>query len=751
MAQTKITREFLPWLKVLNEYCAQDLVTEYNGFDSGRKVKLLEAIRSAVLVNYKELRREFISGHYSSDLQKNMTDMLSKYGVDAESALITHKTLAKAIQDNESSKIYPVNLKTITDLLASWGSFRLNELAIFIHQRYIKEQESNNPNYTHKSHDSAVIKEDQRINTDFNRLSKIPLADLKLFSTAEGKFVEGVIITDPLVIVGITTFIRDEQGSHIQVALYNMLPSDPNLKQTVAESKFKPGTVVRIAEPFYKIFRDGKRGIRVDSPNELQILPGGFTGESKTFFDLNAIKEEGRKAFKDKNYIEALEVYLEALHHFPEVCVLLNNRSQCEIELKEYEVALLDAAAVLFLEESNLKGKKRYDFAAKRLGFQKHRSQELWRKVLSGDHHRPPTEEVCVHGTKEKGNDFFKARKFKDAQSQYTSALSDSDVCYLLNNIAVVCLKLEMYQTAISAASASMRIACVNVGFRKKAKFAMTKAFSMVGEFEFAKFSGKGDKTLVKFGEEPMALGELCNAIFIGANEAEKGNFELKENLPNDFIQRNAIEHRYVDGKGRGLVAARDILPNELLMIDRSIHYESNNEMLLLNYSKKEVDVNGKLELCSDLLNIAKHDGLLVKKLLLLEHRRAVIDQNSDEQLPLIDDLHWMGYRAISFLIPPFLPQTPLQVGVDSGLFTFKRVESVLKTNVFAFKKRDHIINKITTLMLRVSLFNHRSPPNCIHMCSGNAMAIFSREHIRKGEELFIDYGEGYGKQVDSW
>jgi len=63
MAQTKITREFLPWLKVLNEYCAQDLVTEYNGFDSGRKVKLLEAIRSAVLVNQRTLLFRFTEEH----------------------------------------------------------------------------------------------------------------------------------------------------------------------------------------------------------------------------------------------------------------------------------------------------------------------------------------------------------------------------------------------------------------------------------------------------------------------------------------------------------------------------------------------------------------------------------------------------------------------------------------------------------------------------------------------------------------
>jgi len=141
----------------------------------------------------------------------------------------------------------------------------------------------------------------------------------------------------------------------------------------------------------------------------------------------------------------------------------LINRSQCELELKKYELALLDSAAVLFLEETNLKAKEGYDFAITRLGFQ---SKDLWRKILSGDHHkRSITGDVFIQGTKEKGNEFFISKKFQDTKSQYTSALSDSDVCYLLNNITVVCLKLEMYQTAISAASASLRIACNNFNF----------------------------------------------------------------------------------------------------------------------------------------------------------------------------------------------------------------------------------------------------------------------------------------------
>ena len=205
-----------------------------------------------------------------------------------------------------------------------------------------------------------------------------------------------------------------------------------------------------------------------------------------------------------------------------------------------------------------------------------------------------------------------------------------------------------MYQTAISAASASLRIAHKNVEFRKKAKFAMTKAFSTVGEIEFAKLAGQGDESLVSFGEEQMAPEEILGALLKGAHEIEEGNFKLKENLPNDFIESNSIKHQYVDGKGRGLVACRDILPHKLLMIDRAISFNLKNEIFLLNFSEKEADWDEDSKLCSILLNLAKHDGLLVQKLLLLENRRLAIDQSSDEQLlPLIENLQ--GYILFLF------------------------------------------------------------------------------------------------------
>jgi len=233
----------------------------------------------------------------------------------------------------------------------------------------------------------------------------------------------------------------------------------------------------------------------------------------------------------------------------------------------------------------------------------------------------------------------------------------------------------------------------------------------MLGEFELAKFAGEGDKSLAVFGKE----------------------------LINSFIERNAIKHQYVAGKGRSLVAAGDIQQNKLLIIDQPLNYK---------FTKEECSSTALFKLAYKLIHRAKQDGLLAKKLLLLEYSRATIHKDSDEHdLPLIDDLHWMGYRSFSFQIPPFLPQTPLQVGVDSEVLTLERVLGVLDTNTFVINDIEEHNSMTIHLMLRTSLLNHSNKPNCTKVNSGSGEAmLFSSTFIKKGEELFIDYGEGYWK-----
>ena len=235
-------------------------------------------------------------------------------------------------------------------------------------------------------------------------------------------------------------------------------------RNEVAMMKFPFGTHIRIAQPFFKCFMDGTLGVRVDSPDDVQIL-GNFTDEDK--FNLDKIREDGKRFFVKGNYLDALNLYLRALENFPDVINLLNNRAQCELNLGEFEESILDAATVLQFDERNEKARHRYQKALEKRNEklrgalpedERRRSSILWKDLLQVLHKEvTKKKKKRIVGTKEEGNKVFKSGDYRQAKHQYTAALSkDTDVCLLLNNIAVVCLKLEMYQTCIAAANATL-------------------------------------------------------------------------------------------------------------------------------------------------------------------------------------------------------------------------------------------------------------------------------------------------------
>ena len=49
-----------------------------------------------------------------------------------------------------------------------------------------------------------------------------------------------------------------------------------------------------------------------------------------------------------------------------------------------------------------------------------------------------------------------------------------------------------------------------------------------------------------------------------------------------------------------------------------------------------------------------------------------------------------------------------------------------------------------------VSIYNHSKNPNCYHECDfeNNTISIFSKENIKAGAELFIDYTMGEDKEL---
>ena len=234
-------------------------------------------------------------------------------------------------------------------------------------------------------------------------------------------------------------------------------------------------------------------------------------------------------------------------------------------------------------------------------------------------------------------------------------------------------------------------------------------------------------------------------------NSYDFGKILKGKNIPIDYIAPNTISHQYVPGKGRGMIATRDIFPQEVLIIDHMIYghesLENMTEGIVYgeNTSTHLVEPGNKMKLISKFLKLLKFDGLLVKKLLLLESR-SYFELESNNKLPLIQDLEWMGYRSLDYTLSPFLPQTPMEMGVDAGQITFKLIESILNINEFGWADNNSKLNSGAGLGLRLCLFNHEDDAGCKRIAIGDAVVLISKRQIKKGEEISILYGDNVAK-----
>ena len=607
-----------------------------------------------------------------------------------------------------------------------------------------KKQPAEPDHFLFTTSSDVIIKTDETF-TNFSKLQQIFIQDLKHFSTAKGKYLEGRLISDPYPYIGIITYLEDDNGDYVMLDLYNMISLGTN-KWELAEQKFPKGIKLKISEPFYKIFQDGNRGIRVDSPNEILI-------EENKKIDFTLIRAQGKQLFKQGEFLSALKLYTDGLGQLEDTAgIILNNRAQAELKLGENEEALLDSAAALMFGD-NEKAKYRYNVAIKKCGLivsDVASIQLTWEKALR-KLKNPGLGNL--KSTKDEANALYREGKYKEAKMHYTAALCFPDACLLLNNIATVCMKLKILQTAIASASACLRIT-TDQRVIAKARFSMTKSFWMLGNFQLAKLSAKDDSSLKHFWENvkgpelqtklileegafrQMTCGQTLDDYLSTATEKE---------IPGDFVNTDMLEHAYIKHKDRGMRAISDIIAGELLVLDHPVALSSisadakgDDEFSLaavLNFNNDSSTLKSECELANRILHLINFDGLLAKKLILLKTGRKAIH---DERLPLVD-LKWMAHQNLSFEVLPFLPQYPRIVGCDTDKVSPTFVRDLIKVNTFDWGGTPkHELVKEKALFLLLSLFNHDGESNCCYARVGNSIAILSKKNIKKNEELKI-------------
>ena len=358
-----------------------------------------------------------------------------------------------------------------------------------------------------------------------------------------------------------------------------------------------------------------------------------------------------------------------------------------------------------------------------------------------------------LKSTKDEANALYREGKYKEAKMHYTAALCFPDACLLLNNIATVCMKLKILQTAIASASACLRIK-TDQRVIAKTRFSMTKSFWMLGNFQLAKLSAKDDSSLKHFWENVKGP-ELQTKLILeegafrqmtcGQTLDDYLNTATEKEIPGDFVNIDMLEHAYIKHKDRGMRAISDIIAGELLVLDHPVALSSisadakgDDEFSLaavLNFNNDSSTLKSECELANRILHLINFDGLLAKKLILLKTGRKAIH---DERLPLVD-LKWMAHQNLSFEVLPFLPQYPRIVGCDTDKVSPTFVRDLIKVNTFDWGGTPkHELVKEKALFLLLSLFNHDGESNCCYARVGNSIAILSKKNIKKNEELKI-------------
>ena len=142
-------------------------------------------------------------------------------------------------------------------------------------------------------------------NNTLKFMRKLYVKNLQLNVVHKDCFILLEIKSNLLKIVSYQFYAEDENNQRLYISIYNF-------KNKFTEKEFKTGKFIIIMEPWYKIFMDGKYGIRVDDPNNVFLFRDKNEARiymTKKLGDVNQYLEIGDKYFESKEYYDALDYY----------------------------------------------------------------------------------------------------------------------------------------------------------------------------------------------------------------------------------------------------------------------------------------------------------------------------------------------------------------------------------------------------------------------------------------------------------
>jgi hypothetical protein len=331
---------------------------------------------------------------------------------------------------------------------------------------------------------------------DWINFTQINVKDLVLYDSHEGKYIEGKLIVDPVTPrTGTNTLLEDSNGDVILAIVYNILPDGLRGRASIpfASTRLPSGATIRIVEPFFKIFQDGSRGIRIDNPSDISIVSSvkyeGAAVDKNEEEALRNANNSGNTLVKAKKYNAACEAYIAGIRQANVVPTLLSNRSQAYAMMNEWDRSLADAAASLTMRPENAKTWARYNKALEILSEQHNNNRRNMLTSLlqlESDNHAPESETSGKDASalKDAGNAAFKNQQYDKAAEFYTSALvMHGEISRaMLSNWSLCCIRINANLDALSASFASLRI-----WHEHKAVTRLSKSLLHLGEVELCR------------------------------------------------------------------------------------------------------------------------------------------------------------------------------------------------------------------------------------------------------------------------
>ena len=132
--------------------------------------------------------------------------------------------------------------------------------------------------------------------TPFGRLKVISLEQLQLGRRHKGWRVEGTVCCVPVRGTAIEVLLSasEDKEKAVKVSAYNLLLVSTPMAQV--RTLLPKGQRLTIKEPYYRSFKDGSSGIRVDNPADIVFLEDNDQDDESLSFD--NIKQRGNTAFK---------------------------------------------------------------------------------------------------------------------------------------------------------------------------------------------------------------------------------------------------------------------------------------------------------------------------------------------------------------------------------------------------------------------------------------------------------------------